>query len=482
MEEIVTSVKDIKEIKTQEEFDLALELMQKEYYIINLNGRVAVLNIDRDVNNNKKIIFTEEAGFKLFFKYLSIIKPIGNGVKFKTEYVVDHFFSSGKTIRLDRIDFDPRFPTGINGRWYNLWQGFNYKPVKGNHYPFLELLDINCGKDVDAFNYFLKYVALSVQKPWVNPRTSICIIGEPGSGKGRLINDTILKLTDNSISLNSLSEVTGSFNSSLRDVLYVCLDECSFGGDIREANLLKTLISEDKRIINEKYMKPYVVNAFSKVFILSNNDYIVNVEQGDRRYCVLRASSKFKGNKKWFDDYGVWLKTGGYEAIMHYLMYEVDISDFNPLDIPTTQEKVELKLRSADLPTKFLFDLLEGNIRFGDDVVKNNRIYRVPLYEEFKDYCKTYHPKAYIPSFRDFQKTLNKAFDFKQDKETWLKSWKEGSRYYYVIQSIEEFQKRFAKNILGTDDYEQMFINQPTEAPKNHIEILDDIFERDNHV
>lgn len=474
MTEVIASIKDIKEIRTQEEFDLALELMQKDYYIINAKGRVAVLNID----NGKELVFTEESGFKLFFKHLSITKPIGNGSKFKTEYLADHFFNSGKTIRLDRIDFDPRCPPGINGRWYNVWKGFKYKPVKGCVHDFLTLLDVNCGGDVDAFEYFLKYVALSVQKPWVNPRTAICIIGDPGAGKGRLINDTILKLTDNSIPLNSLKEITGDFNSSLRDVLYVCLDECSFGGDIREANLLKTLISEDKRIINEKYMKPYVVNAFSKVFILSNNDYIVNVEQGDRRYCVLRASSKLIDTEHWFKNYDVWLKNGGYEAIMYYLMYEVDVSDFNPLKIPATKEKAELKLRSADLATKFIFELLEGNIQFGDDLVRNNRIYREPLQEAFKDYCRTYHSKSYMPSPRDLQKALNKAFNFKQDNENWERNWKEGKKYYYLMPSLEEFQKRFTKNVLGLDDYRQIFTNQATPTPKDPIEVLDNIFEK----
>ncbi len=474
MTEVIASVKDIKEIRTQEEFDSALELMQKEYYIINAKGKVAVLNID----NGKEPVFTEESGFKLFFKHLSITKPLGNGSKFKTEYLADIFFNSGKTIRLDRIDFDPRFPPGINGRWYNLWKGFKYKPVKGNVYPFLELLDVNCGGDTDAFEYFLKYMALSVQKPWVNPRTAICIIGEPGTGKGRLINDTILKLTDNSIPLNSLKEVIGDFNSSLRDVLYVCLDECSFGGDIREANLLKTLISEDKRIINEKYMKPYVVNAFSKVFILSNNDYIVNVEQGDRRYCVLRASSKLKETENWLENYGTWLDKGGFEAIMYYLMYEVDISDFKPLKIPATKEKAELKLRSADLPTKFIFDLLEGNINFRENMVVNNRMYKDDLKEEYKSYCRIHYPKSYMPSTNDFLKALYKALNFSQDRKDFITGWKDRRGYYYIIPSIEELQKRFAKNILGLDDYKQIFTNQTTATPKDPVEVLDNIFEK----
>ena len=108
------------------------------------------------------------------------------------------------------------------------------------------------------------------------------------------------------------------------------------------------------------------------------------------------------------------------------------------------------------------------------------KIYKEPLQEAFRDYCKTYHSKSYMPSNRDLQKALNKAFNFSKDNEKWETNWKEGKKYYYLMPSLEEFQKRFTKNVLGLDDYRQIFTNQAmlTATPKDPIEVLDNIFEK----
>jgi hypothetical protein len=473
------SLDDIKYINSEEEFDQALELMQQSNFLINLEGKAFVLVVE----NNGKIILTEPQSFKLLYKYLKYTTPIINTTRFLTKYVSYEFLESPKTKRLNELVFDPKLPPGVNGNKYNMWSGFKYKPKWGETNLFHYLIDVNCNGDAEAAEYFLKYCALAVQKPWVNPRTAIAIIGDQGSGKGTLINDTILKLTENSVSLKDLKPITGEFNNILKDAFFVCLDECSFGGDIKEANLLKTFISEDRRLINEKYKGLYTVDSYTKTFILSNNDYIVNVEETDRRYVVLRANNKLRGKFKWFANYQKWLNNGGYEAIMNYLLYQVDITDFNPLDIPKTEEKVELQLRSADLPTKFIRELLEGMINFSDDMYKNNRLYKKPLYEIFVDYCKRYHPKAYIPSIHDLNKVMTKAFQYDNDRPGWRQSWKDREGYYYLMPSIEDYQEKFAKNIVGVDDYKKIFTNQKKEIKvveqEQVEEVIEDIFYKD---
>ncbi len=478
------SLNDIEHINSEEEFDEALKLMQENNFLINLEGKAFILTVQK----NKKIVLTEPQSFKIFYKYLKYITPIINTTKYQTRYVAHEFLESSKTKRLINLIFDPKLPPGINGEEYNMWSGFKYKPKYGHIDLFTRLINVNCNGDTDAFEYFLKYCALAVQKPWLNPRTAIAIIGDQGSGKGTLINDTILKLTENSVSLKDLKAITGEFNNVLKDAFFVCLDECSFGGDIKEANLLKTFISEDRRLINEKYKSSYTVDSYTKTFILSNNDYIVNVEESDRRYVVLRANNELKGNFKWFANYQKWLNNGGYEAIMHYLLTQVNIDDFNPLDIPKTEEKVELQLRSADLPTKFIHELLEGMIDFDENLYRNNKLYKKPLYQTFVDYCKRYHPKAYIPLGNDFNKVMVKAFQYDNDRPGWRQAWKdpEPNGYYYLMPSIEDYQRRFAKNILGVDDHKKIFNNQKKEikvVEQEQIEeVIEDIFYKDKKV
>lgn len=448
------NVKDIKGIRTQEDFDRALKLMQEQYFLINLKGNIYVMNDHPE----EGLIFTEPSKVKTYFKHLNLSTPIINTTKFKTDFVYEHFLSSGDTKRLERVDFDPKHPYGvIDDSWFNMWKGFKYQPKYGNTFLFQELLDANCDGDGEVAEYFLNYLALSIQKPWVNPRTAIAIIGEQGSGKGTLINDTILALTDNSAHFRDLKFITGEFNSPLRDAFYICLDECSFGGDIKEANLLKTFISENKRTMNEKYMKQYTVNSFSKVFILSNNDYIVNVEESDRRYVVMRSNNKLKGDFKWFETYHKWLNNGGYEAIMYELSNRY-IEDFNPLEIPKTKEKVYLQLKSADLSTKFIYDLISGSVEHNDDLRVEDKVYRTKLYNEFTDWCKRLHQKAYIPSVHEFNKVVTRAFNFDEEKSNWRTAWKDNNGYFYRMKSTFDLQERFAKNLFKTTA-EQLFFN-----------------------
>ncbi len=463
---------DIKFIGDENVFDKAIELMQKKYYLINRGGKVYILHNDKEDN----LIFTEPQSFKTFYKYLNISIPIINTTRFLTKYVVEEFLKSPNTIRLEGIVFNPTLPSGLcmDNKYYNVWCGFTYEPKEGNVHPFLTLLDVNCNGDVDTFNYFLNYLAYCIQFPARNPRTSIAIIGNQGSGKGTLINDTILKLTKNSKKIDNIDMLVGQFNGHLMDGFFIYLDEAFWAGDMAISNKLKTFITEEKRTINEKHKPSFVINSYSKLFISSNNDFIVHVESTDRRYVVLRANDKLKGNFKWFDNYQKWLQSGGYNYIMYYLLNR-DISDFNPLNIPATKEKTELQLKSSDLPTKFIYDLLEGNINFNDDMYKEGRIYRKPLYEEFVDYCKKYHPKSYIPSVNEVNKVMVKAFDFDKDKPNWRQNWKDKNGYYYDMPSLPFFQQKFAKNIFNVESNE-IFNNQKSVTTDIEDTLITDVF------
>jgi phage/plasmid-associated DNA primase len=267
----------------------------------------------------------------------------------------------------------------------------------------------------------------------------------------------------------------GNFNGHLKDAFFICLDEATFGGDIKESNKLKTFISESQRTINDKYKSQYSISCYSKLFILSNNDYIVNVEQSDRRYMVLRANDKLKGNFKWFDNYQKWLRNGGYEAIMFYLLNR-DISNFNPLDIPKTQEKTDLQLKSSDMPTKFLYDILAGNVTFRESMIVGNKIYRTELYEEFVDYCRRYSSKGYIQTTTEFNKVVVKAFDFQ--KPNWRQNWKDKKGYYYEMDSLFDFQEKFALNLFKTKA-EDLFFNLKQNNEETTQQEIDSVFYKD---
>lgn len=465
-------------ISNEQEFEDALILMQLEYSIINRNGKVFILNEKENDNGKNELVFTDIDSFKNYHLHLTLTLDIPNTTRKDVRNVASYFLKSYKTNRLDGIVFNPSKPSGVyqgkSGKFWNLWKGWKYKPVEGDVSKFLELVAINCNHDKETYEYHLDYHAQMIQDPMNLPRSSLVIKGPPGSGKGTYAIDTIAKLNDNSKVISNITMVTGDFNGHLADSFFVVLDEIMFNGQHKESNILKTFISENQRMINDKMKTAFYVDSYTRSIILSNNDLVVKIEDGDRRYVVSNCTDELKGNFKWFDDYQKWLKNGGYEAIMYYLMNR-DISNYNTLEIPRSQEKIDLQLRGIDLHKRFLLEILNHDIEFFEGVVVSNKIYRQRLYEQYVDYVKRFAPGSYIQSINEFGKLVNKAFDYDKENPKWRTNWKDTSgRYFFQKYSEMEMQKRFAKNIMNCEP-ESIFF-QHDDMASEEGSFIEDVF------
>lgn len=445
---IAQSLYDIKIISSKQEFQNALTVMQKEYSIINRNGKVFILS--SDVRNG--LMFTDTQSFKTYFQYLTFTDYNIATKKEQKKYLTNEFLNSSSSARLDGIIFDPRLKSGVVGKYYNVWKGWKYLPIEGDISLFFKLVDVNFNSNQKLSEYFLNYLAHAIQKPENMPMTSIVIKGPQGAGKGTLIVNTVLGLNNNSKHIEDINMLIGDFNGHLADAFFICADELSFGGNKQEANRLKTFITEKQRTINDKMKTAFKVDAYTRSFILSNEDYVVNVEQGDRRYIISECSSELKGNYDWFDKYQNWLKDGGFNNIMYFLVNR-DIKNFNPLEIPVTEAKVDLQVKSSDLSTKFLIDLFSGTFQYKEEICDGNKINRSGLYNQFVEYVKTYHPKLYIPSTTEFGKVITKAFEFEKAKgnEKWRTNWKNTKGYYYFMPRDYVSMEKIAQNLFKTE-------------------------------
>lgn len=461
----ITKLEDIRKISDMDEFYLALNLMQKEYSIIDRNGQHFVFSIDRYTNREK---YSMQLTHNVMFKYLHLDIKTEKGAD-KRLYVTDYFYDSQYTNRLQGIIFNPKEKPGIvsykGHKFYNVWKGFKYEPIMGDTLKFDYLVKVNCNHNEDLYEYFMNYLAHAIQKPWEIPMTAIVIRGSQGSGKGNLISNTILALSENSKYIEDIEQLVGQFNGHMSDAFFVLADEVSFGGNKKEANKLKTFISEKTRTINDKMKTAYTVDAYSRTFILSNNDFIVNVESTDRRYIVCEASDELANEegRKWFEEYNKWLHNGGFNAIMYDLLHR-DISNFNPRNLVKTKAKSELQYKSSDLDIKFLIDWLQDEIEIKNDFKRENKIpngsdyFQKEFFHLFQEWVSTYHNKSsYVPNEREFRKTLNKAFNFDKDEPTWKTKWKlSGGVYVYRFKDKTTLKSLFAENIFK-DKVENIF-------------------------
>jgi hypothetical protein len=190
--------------------------------------------------------------------------------------------------------------------------------------------------------------------------------------------------------LSSLEALTQRFNAYQNGKLFMVLNEIqSYGGSFRDADKLKTIITERDRLVEPKGKEAYSIKCYENYILISNNDWTVRVDADDRRYPCTRVSDKYRGNKPYFDRL-VAVLTAGYAAKFMGLMMARNITEWNPRAIPTTELRTEMKLMSLSPPIRFLMDVVKKtpgihlNLKEDDEEV---RLAAPTFYGEFTDWC-----------------------------------------------------------------------------------------------
>jgi hypothetical protein len=114
------------------------------------------------------------------------------------------------------------------------------------------------------------------------------------------------------------------------------LEEVNGSMTRKNADQLKSIITSSNTTINPKGVKKYTTRVYPHILMTTNNSVPVKVEEHDRRYCVSYCSSKYLGNRPWWEETYrlLGLPEAGY-VVFQYLM-GITIT-FNPRDFPKTE-------------------------------------------------------------------------------------------------------------------------------------------------
>ncbi|EAX82490.1 hypothetical protein TVAG_446550 [Trichomonas vaginalis G3] len=111
--------------------------------------------------------------------------------------------------------------------------------------------------------------------------------------------------------------------------------------------------------------------------MVSNNVVPMKLESSDRRYVVVRTSDSHMQDTEYFDDLAETLTSDFYNHLFSYFM-TLDISKFNPRQIPHTEERQTLLEANKSVYELFIDET--------DFVSLDER----SLYDEYKQYCQEY--------------------------------------------------------------------------------------------
>jgi Family of unknown function (DUF5906) len=219
----------------------------------------------------------------------------------------------------------------------NLFRGFGVQPRQGDCWLIKQhILEVICEGNEIINDAMLNLIAWQLQNVGKQSRIIVVLISEKQqTGKGSLLDDILCRIWgDAGFSTMELSDVLGDFNDVLRGKGYVFLDEALFAGDRRAADKVKGLCARPMLQLNKKFVPLVTVPNGVNLWISSNHETPVYVEEHDKRYWPMRI---WEGRR---DDHDYWLAlhreidNGGLEAFL-WEMLNRDVGNFIPQrDVP----------------------------------------------------------------------------------------------------------------------------------------------------
>lgn len=341
----------------------------------------------------------------------TVTEPITNFIKY--------YITSEDIQTYDNIDFIPflKEQPKTDKKILNTFSGYTFKYEENGTIKedIQELMDtaknhieeIICDGDKKTIKYFYEWLAHLLQKPTSKDGIPAIIL-KSGQGTGKnLICNFICNIINPAytIILTNFDKLTGKFNNVLENkLLTICNEISSFGGDFKQNDKLKSIITDTKQIIEPKGQDAYSINNYSRFIFLTNNDWPVKIEKDDRRYFCMKVSDSMKGNQEYYKKVAEAYENKEVQKAFFNYFTNYDLKGVNIRNPPMSKLKAEMKWRNRDnLPIKHLTEYINDN----EDFYETNT-----LYQEFKDWCITEGEKPNI-TLRSYSLILSK-FDFEK--------------------------------------------------------------------
>lgn len=271
--------------------------------------------------------------------------------KKKYQQILQYWLGSIHRKEYRDLEFEPN---SINKKNLNLFLGFNHILIKDYKVDELKIVNILyhlkniiCNNNNKVYEFMLNWLAHIVQKP--NERMGIAILckSEQGTGKNlffeKFIGENIIGTHAGCFEAN---QVVGKFNNLVSKKIYIVINEIEAEGElIKTSNKMKALITDKTQKIEMKGIDAIQINNYCNYILLTNNNNVIKVEEGDRRYLCLEASSCKKADSTYYKNLARDVHDIKIGECFFHMLNKRDLSKFNPNSndvIPMTEYKKEL--------------------------------------------------------------------------------------------------------------------------------------------
>jgi len=189
---------------------------------------------------------------------------------------------------------------------------------------FLDLVySVICGEDGDLAVWLMNWLANILREPMEKSRTAPVIIGPEGAGKSLMVAYFGAILGPAYTAVTQDKHLTGAFNRHLSGTLLLHSEEALYGGDRKHASVIRSLITDEFRMFEQKGLDAKKINNFLRLIMVSNSPHAAPAMPGDRRYTVINMGAR-KAHDALIERVLVEKKSTGPAALFHYLLNEFD--------------------------------------------------------------------------------------------------------------------------------------------------------------
>ena len=305
---------------------------------------------------------------KTQFQHLTCAEP--------SEMVKD-WLNDPQKRQYEMVEFAPP-PLHANAGNFNSWTGFaaeSMAPIT-DQADLLERLEpykrhvfLLMGENQQYTDYFHKMLAYKIQNPGYNWGVMPFIRSTQGVGKDqwfKFISSMVgMKYC---LSVTSVSEVMGKSSGLMENKLFVTFSEACYEDSKRHEEDLKKLITDDRMVVERKYVPSYENRMTACLVAFSNNFGAFRITTEDRRFFPVTASGKYANDPEYHVPFHAYIQDERNQRAVFQWFMEMDLDGFIPMTsrpiTDTFMEMSEQSLQPFDIfMNKKLEDYVEQAIR-----------------------------------------------------------------------------------------------------------------------
>lgn len=227
-----------------------------------------------------------------------------------------------------------------------------------------------CDEDVTMSEYITKYIAHMFQQPFFVTETVIAFKSWTGSGKDTLVRilQRLMGIKHVGITADPVS-IFGQFNDLMEDKVCVFLNELESKKGLEYQEMLKDASTAKFNTINKKHDKIFTQHNCARIFVLGNQNNLVNVQQNDRRYVVIKSGyglvkntsdkEKSRYNSEYWRQLYKDMDTFDWSKSLYDFLMSIDLSNFDPKAPPLTETKEVMRYKNISPIFFFLREVIE---------------------------------------------------------------------------------------------------------------------------